>query len=159
MASLKCSVCGSGIHYHSEPEGIQFIFFKDSDWGKMMSMSLTSDEIESENHGSYLYAWKCPSCGAFAFFDADWHVNMIFKLISEDISSKEIHQNLDTGLLFDDYLWNRITEDSIPVKDIIDKYSGFYYVAKNEHAMFIYEDREMRNLMFSYEGTEVAEEA
>lgn len=31
MASIQCDKCRFGIHYHGEPEGIEYIFIKDED--------------------------------------------------------------------------------------------------------------------------------
>ena len=53
MASLECSNCRYGIHYHGLPEGIEYIFFKWDDWKKIESKKFTSDEIESENLSGY----------------------------------------------------------------------------------------------------------
>ena len=32
MATLKCKICEYGIHYNSEPSGIEYIFIKNEDW-------------------------------------------------------------------------------------------------------------------------------
>lgn len=37
MASIQCTNCKLGIHYHGEPEGIEFILIERKDWDKIIS--------------------------------------------------------------------------------------------------------------------------
>ena len=70
MASLKCSFCGYGIHYHGEPpDDTEYIFCTPDTWAKIEKENLTSSRLEGEYYELFVYAWKCAECWTFAFFD------------------------------------------------------------------------------------------
>ena len=146
MSSLRCSNCGSGIHHHGMPVGIEYIFFPMKIWEELTRIKCPSDRVELDYDNKITYSWRCPVCGAFAFFDREQyhtHVTHVYKLESDEKTFSASAEEMEYGIFFDDYLWDKIAETSIPMSDITEKYSGFYYLAKNERAMFIYEDREM----------------
>ena len=82
MASLKCSKCGEGIHYHSLPQNIEYIYFSKMVWKKVCNTRFDkntkdmdesgkypklyrSSTIENDYSGEFLKIWKCPVCGTF----------------------------------------------------------------------------------------------
>ena len=158
MASLECSNCRYGIHYHGLPEGIEYIFFKWDDWKKIELKKLKSYEIETENLSGYLYAWKCPSCGTFEFFDEKIHVRVthVYKPETSEPPELDPEREMEFGVFFDDYLWDEITEARVPMEEILDKYSGYYWIKKDEGAMYMYSDREMKHCVAHYKRIEIA---
>ena len=156
MASLECSNCGYGIRYHSIPEGVEYIFFFFFYWKAIESKKFKSDEIESENIGRYLKAWKCPPCGTFEFFDKNFHVTHVYKPETSEPPELDPERKMEFGVFFDDYLWDEITEARVPMEEILDKYSGYYWIKKDEGAMYMYSDREMKHCVAHYKRIEVA---
>ena len=69
MASLKCSNCGFGIHYHDEPNGTEYVFIKLTEWERLIETKLNVSRYLLDGTEDYLYAWKCKECGAFMFMD------------------------------------------------------------------------------------------
>lgn len=158
MASLKCSFCGHGIHYHGEPpDGTEYIFCKISDWEKIEEKNLPSDDLESENKELLKYAWKCSECGTFAFFDERGHVTAVYTPKKEN-SSDVMNEPKEFGVFFDDYLWYEITEDDISASEVLKKYPQNLWLLKNEDEMRIFKDREMKNCVDEYERIKVEEE-
>ena len=48
MASLKCSKCGYGIHYHDEPNGTEWIEFELNTWEKLLSSQKEISSYKSD---------------------------------------------------------------------------------------------------------------
>ncbi len=48
MASLKCSKCGYGIHYHDEPNGTEWIAFELNTWEKLLSSQKEISSYKSD---------------------------------------------------------------------------------------------------------------
>lgn len=145
MDSLKCSNCGYGIHYHDIPDGTEYIFFKWSDWKALEAVDIKANCIE-DNEGKYVYAWKCAECGSFAFTDPDHYVYVTHVYApSEDASyNLKSEGNMEYGVFFEDILWNEIAESGNQMKDILGMYSGYYWLKKNDDAMFLFDDKEMK---------------
>ena len=160
MASLKCSFCGHGIHYHGEPpDGTEYIFCKMSDWKKIESENLPSDNLELEHKHSLKYAWKCSECGTFAFFDERGQVTAVYtpkKITSDD--TEKLQEPTEFGVFFDDYLWYDITEDEISAAEILKKYPQNLWLLKNADELRIFEDKEMTNCIKQYSRIDVAKD-
>ncbi len=142
MASIQCIKCKAGIHYHGEPEGIEYIFIKKKDWNKIISTRFDSrnkqyingssspalyqtDTIESDFKESIMKAWKCPKCGAFIFFDEHKYVKRIYE---EDNRIKYAERpDICEYVVFDDYSWDTITESAIPNRKISKLFNPLIY--------------------------------
>ena len=67
MASLKCSHCGFGIHYHDEPNGIELYAFSQKLW----NFNLKTDKpivSFTESDEGFLIVWRCPECDCLHVF-------------------------------------------------------------------------------------------
>lgn len=137
MASVKCSKCGFGIHYHGEPNGTEYIFISKADWEEITSSRFKSgekvfdgerdypklfrsDTIEEDFPTAVRKFWKCPKCGAILFFDDKGNVINIFVPAEQDDSVSS--DDIETGIIYDDYSWDTLTEASIADKSITEKY-------------------------------------
>ena len=109
MASIQCIKCKTGIHYHGEPEGIEYIFIKEKDWdriitarfdsqnrqyinGSSLPMLYRADTIESDFVDLIVKAWKCPECGTFMFYDEHGRVVTAY----EEDKGKECEKKNET---------------------------------------------------------------
>ena len=84
-------------------------------------------------------------------------------LLAYELETGEPHaiesgREMDFGLFFDDYLWDEIAESSTPMNEIRDKYSGYFWIKKDDEAMLIFEDKEMKNCIAHYKRIEIAKE-
>ena len=156
MASLKCSFCGNGIHYHGIPNGTKYIFCKMEDWQEIEQQNLRSDEIELEYYEKFIEAWKCPKCGTFAFFEKRVHVSDIYTPNKENSTDEMSGQNT-FGVFFNDYLWDEITENNISAKYILKTYPQHLWILKNQNEMRIFSDKKMTNSISQYLKIEVAD--
>lgn len=129
MASILCSKCHQGIHYHGEPNGIQYVMICKTDWDKIVSSDFDSrqkiidqtsgypklyrtDTIEEDFPESVKKFWKCPHCATLHFFDTDGRVVSVYEpavLTKEKWGSGHIE-----GWFFDDYKWDELTEKMLP---------------------------------------------
>ena len=118
MASIQCTKCKTGIHYHGQPKGIEYIFIKECDWDKITSSSFDpknkqyksesfppmlfqADTIEADFEELIEKAWKCPECGCIMIFDVHERVVAAYQ---ED--GCEERENCDISynyIVFDDY--------------------------------------------------------
>ena len=139
MASILCSKCNTGIHYHSEPQGIEYYFIKQDDWKEICQSKFNPDKKEM-NHTRYprLYRtdtleddfaksivkmWKCPNCGTFMLFDNRGNVTKTY----EESNVSFVGESIFEGIYFDDYLWDQITNASKPDISLHgQKPSGFF---------------------------------
>lgn len=53
MASLQCSKCGGGIHYHSLPQDIEYIFFSKEVWDLICSTQFDNKNKVMDESGIY----------------------------------------------------------------------------------------------------------
>ena len=130
MASIQCIKCKAGIHYHGEPEGIEYIFINEKDWDKMISSYFDplnkqyinesdvpklfrSDTIESDFEEQLIIkAWKCQACGSIVFFDR--HGRTIGTYEENQTEETEWNEPNSNYVVFDDFLWNKLTDSAIP---------------------------------------------
>ncbi|SEQ21927.1 hypothetical protein SAMN02910289_01535 [Lachnospiraceae bacterium RM5] len=140
MASLKCSKCGEGIHYHSLPQNIEYIYFSKMAWKKVCNTRFDknnkdmdesgkypklyrSSTIENDYSGEFLKIWKCPVCGTLHFFDNKINVKKVF--VKND--NVDIVGYTEIGVMFADYLWDDITEQDIS-NDMLSSIEPSFYV-------------------------------
>ncbi len=157
MSSLKCSGCGYGIHYHDEPNDTEYMFFTLDTWAKIENETLTSSWVGGEYYELTVYAWKCPECGTFAFFDQRGKVTGVYQPTKE-FSSEPMREPTEFGLFFDDILWYDIAEDDLPASEILKKYPQNLWLRKNEEEMRVYADRAMKECVAQYRRIPIASE-
>ena len=163
MAGLKCINCGNGIRYHDEPNGIEYTIFSEDAWKKVITTEYdpNNEMIHTEwlVPGPYLYqadtiwedfkneyqeAWVCPKCGTIAVFvKGGIQVESVCVPFDEDI---ETAPNGTSYVVFSDYLWDEITDLSIPVSKIPDTYKpSFVAVANDDYMWLLSSDLKDRN--------------
>ncbi len=155
MAGLKCSHCGEGIRYHDMPNGIEHTVFTMKNWEKIVSTVYDpnnermheewntpgpylyrADTIWEDFEDDYFVAWVCPHCGTIAVFDnSGLHVRAVYTPISDSIP---VDRNADKYVVFSDYVWEEISESSIPVSEIPDKFKASYFAIANSDYVWIF---------------------
>lgn len=152
MASIQCIRCKAGIHYHGEPEGIEYIFIKEEDWesitttrfdsqnkqyvnGSSFPMLYQADTIESDFVDLIVKAWKCPECGTFMFFDEHGRV---VKAYQED-ECKGCEKQIDgfDHVVFDDYSWDVLTESAVANWKIPKQYSPTIHARLSDSSLIL----------------------
>lgn len=162
MATLKCKVCGTGIHYNSEPSGIECIFVKKEDWMLICDSRFIAKNKEMDTQGAYpklyrsdtieedfsdkiLKCWKCPECGSVYVFDEKGNVISTYQKTEERSDELMICE----GILFDDYSWDRITELSMP--DIeLKSVTPTYYIRCYQYSFIVSEDKDFSDCKYAY---------
>lgn len=149
MASLQCSKCGEGIHYHSMPEGIEYIYFKKIVWDSICTIKFDkskkimdesgiypklfrSSTIENDYSGQYMKIWKCQVCGTLHMFSNDGSVTKVFVKDNNEINDEAF----EDGIMYDDYLWNEITDRDIS-NEKLSSIAPSLYVRLAEKSMVI----------------------
>ncbi len=119
MASLQCSGCGEGIHYHGEPEGIEYVAFELDSWNSLIDTDLTIISYD-EHTDRYLTMWRCPECGTMHVFkpNSNW-VWKVFKPCNETTLSVAGGTEY---IIFDDHNYFDITETDITGKEYMNTY-------------------------------------
>ena len=169
MASLKCSKCGFGIHYHGEPDNTEYIMIKETDWfnitknifdpkNKIMKdgypMLFRSDTIEDEFSDCFIKFWICKRCGTLAIFDGIY-VDSVYAP-TEDKVPVDKHSKM--YIVFSDYLWDEITEHSIPVSEIPSKFAPSYVAIRNSEYIWLLNSGSDRECIKIYHRIPVAKE-
>ena len=156
MASLKCSNCGYGIHYHGISNGTEYILFDLNFWNWIITQKFDknkktydksgypflyrSDSIQTEFVDKVYHFWKCKKCGTLAFFKPE--CNMVDSVYTPDESYKPNYNSKKIGrfICFDDHLWDEITEKALPVNEIMVKYVPAMYVLFFEDGILCCQD-------------------
>jgi len=118
MASLKCSNCGCGIHYHDEADGTQLIAFKESVWNKLLNSDIPVSRYMLDGTEDYLEIWKCKNCETLHIFngvDVSAAYRKTVNTAVESASGEKYVGYVDTD-------WGIITEEQILGSDIVKKY-------------------------------------
>ena len=138
MASILCNNCNTGIHYHSEPQGIEYTYISTKDWNDICNSHFKSESKEYDDSGyPKLYrtdtleddfshcinkSWKCPSCGSILAFDKKGSLIAIYVPSEESYMGELISE----GLVFDDYLWEKIVSSKKPDIKLKDQIPSAY---------------------------------
>jgi hypothetical protein len=139
MASVKCGICGEGIHYHSMPNGIEYTFINNVTWDKICSSKFNSDQkeyglnqvypklyrsdtIEDDFENEIIKAWKCPNCKSILIFDKLCNVTNTY-YVCDDIDEGNIIQE---GVVFEDYLWDKLTERAVSDEKLVNQKPTVY---------------------------------
>ncbi len=147
MASIQCSICGNRIQYHSEPSGVEYIYFRKGIWTDICSRCFDRDDkqmdetgkypklyrsgtIEEDFRGDYYKFWKCPKCNSLYKFTEDGSVEQVYVTSDKAVAGELVEE----GIVFDDYTWDRITEENIPDEKLT-SIIPTYYVRKTEKGL------------------------
>jgi len=138
MASLKCSNCGNGIHYHDEANGTQYIIFNEKVWERLVNSDLYVSRYLLDGNEKYYLGWKCNQCGAIHIFNNDSAI-----LLSSYKKAESKENNFLIGeryIAFSDIDWDTITETQIYGRDIIEKhpYCTKISIIQNNERFWIY---------------------
>ncbi len=157
MASILCSNCSTGIHYHSEPQGIEYMFFEVEKWKEICNSRFNpqfkeisndgypklykTDTIEEDFKGEFIKLWRCPKCKSLMLFGDNGKVVTCF--IPKE---KVLLGNLKLeGLAFADDLWERITEKARPDMELKGQQPSVY-VRIYDNGLEISEDESFDSL-------------
>lgn len=111
MASIKCSCCENGIHYHDEANGTQFLAFRKETWETLTTSDLWISRYILDGTEAYYVIWKCDSCGAIHIFEAD---SPDLKAAYKKVCVVSDTDDLDVAFVaYSDYEWAKITESRI----------------------------------------------
>lgn len=157
MAKLKCSCCGSGIYYHSEANGTEYIFIQVEAWEEMKANGIDAldenDYLPNLNPKARFEAWRCLECGTFHLFDEIkiTRVKAVYKPAKlEGFEAGEWESELYIG--FVDLLWDEITEvPGFLVSQVEGRFEGYFFMRKGAEQMAFYADRECTKLMACFE--------
>jgi len=159
MASLKCSVCGEGIHYHSTPADVEYRYISLKDWkeicrtkfdksNKIMDSSgshpmlFRSDTLDDDFADKIKRFWKCPQCDSWHFFENE-KVAKVYK-IKEDVKEIQVDKIGLEYVIFDDYMWDELTEKSIP-NEMLAEIVPTYYAKIYDNYVVISSNRDYSN--------------
>ena len=134
MASILCSSCKCGIHYHGIPNGTEYIWIRDEDWKRITSAVFDptnkvyaddgwqpelyrTDTIEEDFPNAIKRFWKCPECGTLLFFGNKGKMLAAYKPVITDENQEKCSVS---GVCFSDHHWDDITEAGIPDNRIPD---------------------------------------
>ncbi len=108
MASLKCSKCGRGIHYHDEPNGTEWIVFELKTWEKLLSSQKELSSYKSDTNSGWYSIWKCSECGTLHVFKTnEIHLYKAFEYTDNIFCEKDKGEKC---IAFEDLVWDQITE-------------------------------------------------
>ena len=141
MASLKCSYCGYGIHYHDEPNGIEYTAFSQELWN---SFSVTDKPIVRyvlDGNDDFLCVWRCPECGCIHTFEA---YRPIFKQAYIPCDNVVTPNGARKYLVFIDFLFEDVSERGLTDEEFANssKYpsDSFFYAMVADNSIIVYED-------------------
>ena len=158
MAVRGCGFCGYQIRYHGEPEGtepVQHVFCHLDDWRELESENLSADWLEMEYEEFFSYAWRCVRCNTFVFFD--YNLKTIGTYVpKEEFSSEPMKEPFEFGPFWDDFQWFEITESNDNfAAEVLIKYPGNLWLAKNEDEMRLYSDEARTNCVAQFRRIEI----
>lgn len=154
MASLKCSKCGYGIHYHDEPDGTEWIAFESELWRKLCESTKELSSYTSDSPSGWYSVWKCSECGTLHVFKMqDIHLFKAFEPVDKADDNSESRMNL---IAFEDIIWDQITETDKTGKAFGEVFREIprKYICATETAVFVYRDPERKILEACYKKIE-----
>lgn len=152
MAVLGCGFCGYAIRYHGEPEGtepVEHYFCPINKWR----------ELEDENANllehweDFIESWRCERCGSFSFFSDSVNVSGVYTP-KEEFSSEPMQEPFEFGPFWNDFQWFDITEVDTPASEVLKKFPGNLWLAKNDNELRIYEDEARTNCIAQFRRIE-----
>ncbi|MBO7392921.1 MAG: hypothetical protein J6U98_01815 [Abditibacteriota bacterium] len=151
MASLKCSNCGYGIHYHDLPDGTEHYAFRLDEWNRLINTDLSTSKYLCDGTREFLTVWKCRECGTLHTFSAFTpHFLGAYKpYVGEDIP---LDKTGEKYIIVDDITWEDITEQSLTGPECLAKYppKAFRYTSVSENGIVVYDDRDFTHPIQRY---------
>lgn len=157
MAGLKCNHCGCSIRYHGELDGTELVMFTAEKWREITTSVYDpknevihteyvipspylyqADTIYDDFKGQYCKIWKCPNCGTLHIFNTKNSLEVV-SVYTECNTVTNIYGG-EEYVIFDDITWDKITELSIPNKDIPALFKPSFLAAITKTYMVIYVD-------------------
>lgn len=142
MSVFGCCFCGERLYYHGEPEDkypVEHYFCTLESWRELETENLPADSIEVEHEHPFIKSWRCWRCGSFSFFLDGIHLSGVY-VPKDEFSDELMQEPFEFGPFWNDFQWFEITESDITAAEILTKFLGNYWLAKNENEMRIYED-------------------
>lgn len=141
MASLKCNNCGYGIHYHDEPNGIEYTAFSMELWNTFAKTNKPIIRYVLDGNDDFLCVWRCPECGCIHTFIAyQSPLKQAYIPCDEEVIPTEARKYL----VFIDYLFEDISERGITAEEFSDsgKYptDSFFYAMIGNDGIAVYGD-------------------
>lgn len=154
MAGLKCSHCGGSIRYHGIPSGTEHTVFPNNNWEKIISTVYDpnnermhdewnvpgpylyrADTIWEDFENDYFEVWVCPHCGTLAVFDnSGIHVKAVYTPIEEKV---DVDRHAEKYVVFSDHVWEEISDSTLPVSEIPNKFNISYHVFANDDYIWL----------------------
>lgn len=147
MASLKCSNCGCGIHYHDEADGTQLIVFKESVWNNLLNSDIPVSRYILDGTEDYLEIWRCKNCETLHIFDGV-DVSIAYRKI-DNVTKEPVNGENYVGYVDTD--WSIITEDRILGREIAKKYPDCKKIRIVKSDAFLYLSYKEKESFDTYE--------
>ena len=155
MASLKCSHCGFGIHYHDEPNGVEYTALSQELWNSFSKTDKPIVRYVLDGNDDFLCIWRCPECGCIHTFEA---YRPIFKQAYIPCDDVAIYTESKKYLVFIDFLFEDISERGLSAKEFANggKYSSdsFFYAMINNECVIVYSDETCTKEIRKYKSIE-----
>lgn len=155
MASLQCSNCKYGIHYHDEANGTEWTAFELDTWEKLISSPLELASYRGSTQSGWYYVWRCKKCGALHFFKS--RDSMVYKAFAPSSSSETFSKIGIKGIAFSDLVWDDITESD----ETGNSFEGVYkdvsrqYFILSDNFLLVYSDKNFEHLKQEYISIEI----
>ena len=155
MASLKCSYCGFGIHYHDEPNGVEYTALSTELWNLFSETDKPLVLYVLDGNDDFLCIWRCPECGCIHTFEA---YRPIFKQAYIPCNDVSIPTDARKYLVFIDFLFEDISEKGLTAKEFANEgeYSSdsFFYTMINSESVIVYSDETCTKEIRKYKAIE-----
>ena len=155
MASLKCSHCGFGIHYHDEPNGVEYTALSTELWNLFSETDKPIVRYVLDGNDDFLCIWRCPKCGCIHTFEA---YRPIFKQAYIPCDDVAVYTKSKKYLVFIDFLFEDISERGLSAKEFANggKYSSdsFFYAMINNECVIVYSDETCTKEIRKYKSIE-----
>ena len=152
MSVFGCCFCGERLYYHGEPEGkypVEHYFCPLEKWRELEAENLPADSIEIEHEYPLGTSWRCWRCGSFSFFSDGIHLSGVY-VPNENFSAAPIQEPFEFGPFWDDFQWFEITESDVTAAEVMTKFPGNRWLAKNESEMRLYADEARTNCVAQF---------
>lgn len=156
MAVRGCGLCGYQIRYHGEPEGtepVEHVFCTLDNWRELEKENIDAGRLEWEHEELFFYAWRCVRCDTFMFFDHNLKSIGVYTP-KEEFSSAPMQEPFEFGPFWNDFQWFDITEAFTTPSEVLTKYPGNFWFAKNDDELRLYSDIEQTNCVAQFRRLE-----
>lgn len=154
MASLKCSHCGFRIHYHDEPNGIEYTALSQKLWDLFSDTDKPIARYVLDGNDDFLCIWRCPECGCIHSFEA---YRPLFKQAYVPCENASISTTARKYLVFVDFLFEDISEKGLTAQEFVTvgkKYStnNFFYAMISSESFIVYCDETCTQAIKKYKA-------